>query len=133
MVEAESLNPNGEVARKVSKVVRSLFAIAIGLSAATCGEGDAGQTSTGEITHEQVRQYLLEHPELVLDDPEIANSISRARSADPDLPLLTGWSIGVRAMPFWVPLPEMYCWRLVSKLVTEHRFTCRLTCGTMLS
>ena len=80
MVEAESLNPNGEVARNMSKVVRSLFAIAIGLTVAAYGEGDTGQTSTEEITHEQVRQYLLEHPELVLDDPEIANSISRARS-----------------------------------------------------
>lgn len=62
------------------KVVRSLFAIAIGLTAAASGEGDTGQTSTEEITHERVRQYLLEHPELVLDDPEIANSINRARS-----------------------------------------------------
>ncbi len=62
------------------KVVRSLFAIAIGLTAAACGEGDTGQTPTEEITHERVRQYLLEHPELVLDDPEIGNSISRARS-----------------------------------------------------
>jgi len=64
----------------VRKVVRSLFAIAIGLTAAACGEGGTGQTVTEEITHERARQYLLEHPELVLDDPEIANSIRRARS-----------------------------------------------------
>ncbi len=66
--------------RNVCRVVRILLAIAIGLTAAACSEGDTGQTSTEEITHERVRQYLLEHPELVLDDPEIGNSINRARS-----------------------------------------------------
>ena len=64
----------------MSKIVRSLFAIAIVLTASACGEGDTDQAFTEEITHEQVRQYLLEHPELVLDDPEIGNAISRARS-----------------------------------------------------
>ena len=62
------------------KVVRSLLAIAIGLTAAACGEGGTGQAVSEEITHERVRQYILEHPELVLDDAEIANSIRRARS-----------------------------------------------------
>jgi protein-disulfide isomerase len=60
--------------------VRVLFAIAIGLIAAACGEGVTNKASKEEITQEQVRQYLLEHPELILDDPEIANSISRAHS-----------------------------------------------------
>ena len=70
---------DGEVVGYVRKVVRSLFALAIGLTAVAWGEGDKGRTVTEEITHERVRQYLLEHPEVVLDDPEIGNAISRAR------------------------------------------------------
>ena len=67
------------------KVLRSLFAIAIVLTATACAEGGTGEACTGEastaeVTHEQVRQYLLEHPELVLDDPEIGNAVERARS-----------------------------------------------------
>ena len=68
------------VALNLRKVVRSLFTIAVGLTVTACGEGDRGQIYTEEITHERVRQFLLEHPELVLDDPEITNSISQARS-----------------------------------------------------
>ena len=63
------------------KVLRGLFLIATGLTSAACGEGGAGEGSTEGITPEQVRQYLLEHPELVLDDPEIGNAIGRARSS----------------------------------------------------
>ncbi len=62
------------------KVLRSLILIATGLTSAACGEGGTGEGSTERITHEQIRQYLLEHPELVLDDPEIGNAIGRARS-----------------------------------------------------
>ena len=61
-------------------IMRSLILIATGLTSAACGEGGAGERSTERITHEQIRQYLLEHPELVLDDPEIGNAIGRARS-----------------------------------------------------
>lgn len=70
----------GEVLRYMCKFIPNLFAIAIVLTASACGDNATEQTSTSEIKHEQVRQYLLEHPELVLDDPEIAYSISRARS-----------------------------------------------------
>ena len=52
----------------------------MGLAAAACREGETGPVSTEGVTHEEAREYLLEHPELVLDDPEIANSIERARS-----------------------------------------------------
>lgn len=62
------------------KVLRSLFLIATGLASAACGEGGTGEGSTERITHEQIRQYLLEHPEVVLDDPEIGKAIGRARS-----------------------------------------------------
>ena len=62
------------------KVLRSLFFFATGLTSAACGEGGGGEGPTERTTHEQVRQYLLEYPELVLDDPEIGNAIGRARS-----------------------------------------------------
>ena len=51
--------------------------------AAACGEVaevERAERSVEEITHEHVRQYLVEHPELVLEDPEIAAAIDRARS-----------------------------------------------------
>ncbi len=64
----------------VRRVVQSLIAIAIGSTAAACGEGDTARPVSDEISHEQVRRYLLDHPELVLDDPEIRSSIDRARS-----------------------------------------------------
>ena len=72
----------------MSKIVRSLFAIAIVLTASACGEGDTDQAFTEEITHEQVRQYLLEHPELVLDDPKSGTrSVEPVRSASRSAPL----------------------------------------------
>ena len=63
----------------MSKAVQSLIAIMIMLTASACGESGKGNTSTEGITREQVRQYLLEHPELVFDDAEIGNAINRAR------------------------------------------------------
>lgn len=62
------------------KVVLSLLAMAIASTAAACGEGDITQPLSDEISHEQARRYLLDHPELVLDDPEIRRSLHRARS-----------------------------------------------------
>lgn len=62
------------------RVVRDLLAIAIGSTAAACGEVDTDRTVREDISREQVRRYLLEHPELVLDDPDIRSSIDRARS-----------------------------------------------------
>ena len=55
------------------------FVITILLIASACSEYETEKVSK-EISQDQIRQYLLEHPEFVLDDPEIANSISRARS-----------------------------------------------------
>lgn len=65
---------------KVRKLLQILIAIAIGSTAAACGQGDRSQPLSDEISREQVRRYLLDHPELVLDDPEIRSSIHRARS-----------------------------------------------------
>ena len=79
MSAAREKKTDGLVARKLRQVAQSLLAIAIGLTITACEEGTTDQTFSEQITHEQVRLYLLEHPELVLDDPEIINSISRAR------------------------------------------------------
>ena len=62
------------------KVLRTLLKFAIALTATACGEGGTGEVPTEEITREQIRQYLLKHPELVLDDPEIGSAVHRARS-----------------------------------------------------
>lgn len=62
------------------RVLPSLFWIATGLTSAACGAGGTGEGPSVGVTPEQVRQYLLEHPEFVLDDPEIGNAIGRARS-----------------------------------------------------
>ena len=70
---------DGLVARKLWKVAQSLLAIAIALTVTACEEDTTDQTFSEKITHERVRLYLLEHPELILDDPEIMKSISRAR------------------------------------------------------
>jgi protein-disulfide isomerase len=71
---------NAELERNVREPVRALFVIVIALNVAACGEGFTSEASKEQITQEQVRQYVLEHPELSLDDPEIVNSISRAQS-----------------------------------------------------
>lgn len=63
----------------VWKLVGSLFAVVIGSTAVACG-GGTDPVATEEIARERVRQYLLEHPELVLDDPAIGRAIDRARS-----------------------------------------------------
>ena len=62
------------------EIARVFLAIAMGLTVAACTEGETGPVSTENITYEQVREFLLGHPELILDDPEIANAIERARS-----------------------------------------------------
>lgn len=58
--------------------------MAFGLAATACGASDQGGASvevgaTETVTQEQVRQYLLEHPELVLDDPQIGDAIRQTR------------------------------------------------------
>ena len=78
-MEAESLNPDEEVAGRVCKVLQNLLVLAVGLIGAACGNSDSGLTSTEAMDRESVREYLLVHPEIVLDDPEISDAIRRAR------------------------------------------------------
>ena len=61
------------------KVLPGLFAIVFALALTACANTDKGEASSSKITHEQVRQYLLEHPELVLDDTEVGRAIGQAR------------------------------------------------------
>ena len=68
------------VAKYLRKTAHTVFLLAFGLAITACSEGDRTTTLSDGITSEEVRQYLLKHPELVLDDPEIARAIDSARS-----------------------------------------------------
>jgi protein-disulfide isomerase len=63
------------------KAVWAVFALVFGLAVTACSDTDRATNLSEGITSNKVRQYLLEHPELALDDPEIARAISLARSA----------------------------------------------------
>jgi len=69
------------VAKHLGRIAQTVFALALGLTITACSDTDRANTLSEGITNKKVRQYLLEHPELVLDDPEIARAISSARSA----------------------------------------------------
>lgn len=66
------------IAQCLRKIAPAVFVFGLALTA--CSDVDSTNTSTDGMTNEKVRQYLLKHPELVLDDPEIARAISSARS-----------------------------------------------------
>ena len=68
------------VAKYLRKTAHTVFLLAFGLAITACSEGDRTTSLSDGITSEKVRQYLLEHPELVLDDPEIARALDSARS-----------------------------------------------------
>ena len=68
------------VAQCKRKITQCVFTLAFGLAITACSDVDSTNTLSEEMTNEKVRQYLLEHPELVLDDPEIASAIRSARS-----------------------------------------------------
>lgn len=69
------------VAKYLCRIMQSVFVLAVGLAITACSDTDRATDLSEGITNKKVRQYLLEHPELVLDDPEIARAISSARSA----------------------------------------------------
>ena len=69
------------VAKHLGRIAQTVFALALGLTITACSDTDRANTLSEGITNKKVRQYLLEHPELVFDDPEIARAISSARSA----------------------------------------------------
>ena len=61
------------------KALQNLLVLAMGLIGAACENTDSDLTSSEAIDRESVREYLLVHPEIVLDDPEISDAIGRAR------------------------------------------------------
>ena len=58
--------------------LRNLVALTLVLAIAACGSSDPGPSSTGSLDPEQVKEYLLMHPEIVLDDAEVSDAIRKA-------------------------------------------------------
>ena len=58
--------------------LRNLVALTLVLAIAACGSSDPGPSSTGSLDPELVREYLLTHPEIVLDDAEVSDAIHKA-------------------------------------------------------
>ncbi len=61
------------------KALRNLLVLAMGLIGAACGNTGSGLTWSEANTAVSVREYLLEHPEIVLDDREVSDAIQRTR------------------------------------------------------
>ena len=54
------------------------LALALALAGAACGSSDSDPSSTGSLDPDLVREYLLMHPEIVLDDAEVSDAIYKA-------------------------------------------------------
>lgn len=80
MTVARDKSAGERVAKYLRKTAATVVVLAFGLAITACSDGDRTTTLSDGITSEKVRQYLLKHPELVLDDPEIARAIDSARS-----------------------------------------------------
>ena len=80
MTVARDKTAGERVAKYLLKTAHTVVVLAFGLAITACSEGDRTTTLSDGITSEKVSQYLLKHPELVLDDPEIARAIDSARS-----------------------------------------------------
>lgn len=77
--KACSLRPRQEDAGSICSILRLLPALALYL-AATAGAADEGDaTSFDGIDRALVREFLLAHPEVVLDDKEVRDAIRRVR------------------------------------------------------
>ena len=63
-----------------SRLILGLLAILLGLTLIACSDADKSHTLSAYITDKELRDYLLEHPEFILDNPEILNAINQARS-----------------------------------------------------
>lgn len=69
------------LATNLSRLIPGLLAILLGLTLIACSEAKKSHTLSADITDKELRQYLLEHPEFILDNPEILNAINQARSS----------------------------------------------------
>ena len=75
--------------------LRNLVALTLVLAGAACGSSDSDPSSTDSLDPDLVREYLLMHPEIVLDDAEVSDAIRKAhlrreqdRAADERLSIL---------------------------------------------
>ncbi|MDG1389245.1 MAG: thioredoxin domain-containing protein [Halioglobus sp.] len=58
--------------------LRNLASLTLVLAIAACGSSDPGPSSTGSLDPDLVREYLLMHPEIVLDDAAVSDAIHKA-------------------------------------------------------
>ena len=77
------------------RALRNLVALTLVLAGAACGPSDSDPSSTDGLDPDLVREYLLMHPEIVLDDAEVSDAIRKAhlrrekdRAADERLSIL---------------------------------------------
>jgi len=60
------------------RALQNLAALALVLACAACGSSDSDPSSTDSLDPDLVREYLLMHPEIVLDDAEVSDAIRKA-------------------------------------------------------
>ena len=60
------------------RALRNLVALTLVLAGAACGSSDSDPSSTNSLDPDLVREYLLMHPEIVLDDAKVGDAIRRA-------------------------------------------------------
>jgi len=60
------------------RALRNLVALTLVLAGAACGPSDSDPSSTDGLDPDLVREYLLMHPEIVLDDAEVSDAIRKA-------------------------------------------------------
>ena len=58
--------------------LQNLAALVLVLTLAACGAKETGPSSTDALEPALVKEYLLAHPELVLDNPEVSDAIHKA-------------------------------------------------------
>ena len=58
--------------------LRNLLALTFFLAIAACGSSEPGPSSATSLDPEQVKEYLLTHPEIVLDNAEVSDAIRKA-------------------------------------------------------
>jgi len=60
------------------RVLRNLVALTLVLAGAACGSSESDPSSTDSLDPDLVREYLLMHPEILLDDAEVSDAIRKA-------------------------------------------------------
>ncbi|RPG14661.1 MAG: DsbA family protein [Proteobacteria bacterium TMED72] len=63
----------------MDRIRRDLLLVMVALAFGACGGGDPQGIAKEGVSPGAVKEYLLKHPEIVLDDAEISTAIDRAR------------------------------------------------------